>query len=99
LPLANARAAYIRSLASNNRSPSTIVNYSIDLTQCFGYLRDTSPLLIKAFETITSDISEYLAFLADRKLSGVTRAGKPPAIRALMTVSHTPIPPISVGAG
>jgi site-specific recombinase XerD len=92
--LEEARSLFVRYLEGNNRSASTIVNYTIDLTQFMAFLAETNPLLISPADVIKSDISEYMAHLSDRKLSGVTRARKLAAIRAFFRflVEHDHLP-------
>jgi integrase/recombinase XerC len=81
-------------LGGQQPEPVTIVNYTIDLTQFMAFLAETNPLLISPTDVIKSDISEYMASLSDRKLSGVARARKLAAIRAFFRflVEHDHIP-------
>jgi site-specific recombinase XerD len=60
--LEEARSLFVRYLEGNNRSQSTIVNYTIDLTQFMAFLQETNPLLISPTDVIKSDISEYTSW-------------------------------------
>lgn len=74
-------AAFLRDLLGKNRCGGTIRAYKTDVQQLVDWFRETNPLLTSPAEVLSSDLSEYLAHLADRQLSGVSRARKLAAIR------------------
>lgn len=80
-PLTSSLQLFLRSLAGRNVSQNTITAYQIDLRQFLEYLQHTNHLLTQVQDIIRSDVDEYLAHLADRQLTGVTRARKLAAIK------------------
>ena len=72
---------FLRSLDARNRSNATIIAYHTDLTQFLTWLRDTNVTIEAPADVERIDVTEYLAHLADRELSGVSRARKLAAIR------------------
>src|ERR1700694_562126 len=79
--LENALEGFLRALAGKTRSPATIAAYRTDLGQFFGYLAETNYTASSPDRIEKADISDYLAYLGQRKLSGVSRARKLAAIR------------------
>src|SRR5438128_55510 len=79
--LENALEAFLRALQGKNRSPATIGAYRADLGQFFSYLAETNYIASSPDRIEKADISDYLSYLAQLKLSGVTRARKLAAIR------------------
>jgi site-specific recombinase XerD len=80
LTLDTARQAFIRSLEGRNRSPKTLIAYNTDLVQLIAWLQsELNEHWIHQVEQ--ADLSEYLSYLADQELSGVSRARKLAAIR------------------
>lgn len=74
-------AAFLRSLAGRNVSPQTIRAYTTDINQFIAWLRETNGVIESAGEVSRLDVTEYLANLSGRGLSGVTRAHKLAALR------------------
>ncbi|MGC4105906.1 MAG: tyrosine-type recombinase/integrase [Thermomicrobiales bacterium] len=64
-----------------NRSPQTIRAYRSDLYQLAGWALQDNPFLIMAADVTTDDVNAFLAHLARRNVSGVSRARKLAAIR------------------
>jgi len=73
--------AFLRTLSGANKSASTITAYRTDLAQFARFLAETNCMIAAAADVTRTDISEYLAHLADQHLSGTTRARKLAAIR------------------
>src|SRR4051794_20837994 len=67
---------YLRSLEGKNRSHATIVAYRADVGQFIAWLRETNSIIETPDNVERIDITEYLGYLADRGLSGVSRARK-----------------------
>jgi site-specific recombinase XerD len=76
-----AAGAFLCSLAGNNASPQTIRAYTTDVQQFITWLRETNGVIDSADEVRRLDVTEYLAHLAGRGLTGVTRARKLAALR------------------
>jgi len=72
---------YLRSLAGRNRSAATITAYHADINQFIAWLHETNAIIETPDDVERIDITEYLGHLADRQLSGVSRARKLAAIR------------------
>ncbi len=73
-------SAYLRTLDGKNRSRATILAYRTDIGQFVTWLRDTNGTIETPDDVERIDVTEYLAFLASRGLSGVSRARKLAAI-------------------
>ncbi len=80
-PLEASAAAFLRALAGRNVSPQTIRAYATDVRQFIAWLRETNGVVASAGDVSRLDVTEYLAHLAGRGLSGVTRARKLAALR------------------
>jgi site-specific recombinase XerD len=74
-------AAYLRTMEGRNRSGATIVAYRTDIQQFINWLRETNITVETPADVERLDVTEYLAHLAERGLSGVSRARKLAAIR------------------
>ncbi len=72
---------YLRTLAGRNRSAATIIAYRTDIGQFISWLRETNVTIETPDDVERIDVTEYLGHLADRQLSGVSRARKLAAIR------------------
>ncbi len=81
LGLEPALAACLRSLAGKNRSAATIRAYRTDVLQFIIWLHENNLVVITPGQVAKIDITEYLAVLADRRVSGTSRARKVAAIR------------------
>lgn len=79
--LESSLAAYLRTLAGRNRSRATIVAYRTDVGQFIAWLRETNITIEAPADVMRLDVTEYLAHLSERNLSGVSRARKLAAIR------------------
>jgi site-specific recombinase XerD len=73
--------AFLRTLSGANKSASTITAYRTDLAQFARFLAETNCTVAAPADITRADVSEFLGHLADRRLSGVTRARKLAALR------------------
>jgi integrase/recombinase XerC len=74
-------ASFVRSLEGRNRSPHTIRSYATDISQCITFLRATDITVQSPADVTRSHVSEFLAFLGQQAVLGLTRARKLAAIR------------------
>jgi site-specific recombinase XerD len=81
LKLETALEQFIDNLRGKNRSESTVRAYQCDLVQFFTWLHQNNTVIVSPTQVERLDIIEYLAHLADRKVSGTSRARKIAAIR------------------
>jgi site-specific recombinase XerD len=72
---------FIRVQDGRNRSPQTLRAYRSDLSQLAGWLHNENKFLINPVDVTTDDLNGFLASLAHRGVSGVSRARKLAAIR------------------
>src|SRR5665811_1863808 len=72
---------FIRVQDGRNRSPQTLRAYRSDLNQLAGWLHAENKFLIDPVDVTTDDLNDFLASLAHRGVSGVSRARKLAAIR------------------
>lgn len=72
---------FIRIQEGRNRSPQTLRAYRSDLTQLAIWLHEDNLYLTDPIDVTGDDLNEYLAALAHRGVSGVSRARKLAAIR------------------
>lgn len=89
---------FIRVQQGRNRSPQTLRAYRSDLYQLAGWLHEENALLVDPVDVTTDDLNEFLASLAHRGVSGVSRARKLAAIREFYrslriagTIEHSPV--------
>ena len=73
--------AFLTHLEGNNASPQTRSAYRSDLTQFLAFLASNNAIIVAPDQVERVDIDEWLADLAHRGCSGVTRARKLAAIR------------------
>ncbi len=83
MTLEEAGEAFLRALAGRNLSPQTLRAYRGDVRQFVAWLRETNGVAETPADVTRLDATEYLAHLAGRGLSGVTRARKLAALREL----------------
>jgi site-specific recombinase XerD len=89
LTLEAAQSAFLRELAGKNRAPSTIRAYATDLNHFISFLHQNN-LVIKTPEQIErADLTEYLVYLGQRGLMGVSRARTLSAIREFFRFLET----------
>src|SRR5437763_6104275 len=81
LTLEASAAAFLRALAGRNLSRQTQKACRIDLAQFLAWLAETNGVAETPAQVTRLDVTEYLAHLAGRGLSGVTRARKLAALR------------------
>lgn len=81
LTLEQALADFLKALAGKNRSAATSRAYQTDIHQFITWLHENNLVIISPIQVERSDITEYMASLAGRKLSGVSRARKVAALR------------------
>lgn len=72
---------FAQDLHGKNRSESTIRAYRSDLLQLFGWLHATNLVITQPADVERIDLVEFLAHLADHRVSGTSRARKIAAIR------------------
>lgn len=72
---------YPKSHREEYHSPKTITAYQTDLRQFAIWIAETDLLVNRLDQVTRMHISEYLAFLAGKGLTGVTRARKLASIR------------------
>jgi site-specific recombinase XerD len=72
---------FMRSLAAKNRSPKTSEAYSTDLRQFLSWVVENDATVDNVAEIDRTRVLDFLAFLGERKLTGVSRARKLAAIR------------------
>lgn len=89
---------FLRIEKGRNRSPQTLRAYRSDLTQLATWLHEDNPYLTDPVDVTCDDLSEYLASLAHRGVSGVSRARKLAAIREFYRslknsglIDHSPV--------
>jgi integrase/recombinase XerC len=89
---------FIRVQEGRNRSPQTLRAYHSDLSQLAGWLHQDNPFVLTPADVTTDDINEFLASLAHRGVSGVSRARKLAAIREFYrslknsgAIEHSPV--------
>ncbi len=81
LTLEEALEAFLRALEGKNRSVATRVAYRADVAQFIGWLHSSNIVATTPTDVTKTDISEYLAHLGQRGISGLSRARKLAAIR------------------
>jgi site-specific recombinase XerD len=74
--LTKASNDFTRSLTGRNISPHTIAAYTTDLRQFIAWTAETDISVTRSDQVTKFHISEYLSFLADKGMTGVTRARK-----------------------
>jgi len=81
LTLEQALADFLSSLTGKNRSAATIRAYQTDINQFITWLHENNMVVLSPVQIERADITDYLAYLAERRLSGVSRARKVAALR------------------
>ena len=81
LTLEAALQGFGRALAGKNRSPATIRAYQTDVGQFITWIHQTNVVIQRPDQVARVDLTEYLAYLGSRQLSGVSRARKLAALR------------------
>ena len=81
LTLEAALQGFGRALAGKNRSPATIRAYQTDVGQFITWIHQTNVVIQRPDQVARVDLTEYLAYLSSRQLSGVSRARKLAALR------------------
>src|SRR4051794_19384739 len=76
LTLEEAATAFLAALAGKNRSVATIKSYGTDLVQFVRFLHETNAAVSWPDQVEKLDITEFLSFLSQEGLSGITRARK-----------------------
>ena len=66
--------ACLRTLTGANKSVSTISAYRTNLAQFVAFLQKTNCTIASPADVTRVDVAEYLAHLAERDISGTTRA-------------------------
>jgi site-specific recombinase XerD len=79
---------FLRTLEAKNRSSATMQAYRTDLRQFVTWLRETNITIEAPADVERLDVTEYLAHLSERGLSGVSRARKLAAIREYFRFAH-----------
>ncbi len=81
LTLEQALADFLNALAGKNRSAATSRAYQSDIHQFITWLHENNIVAVSPVQVKRADITEYLATLGARGLSGVSRARKIAALR------------------
>jgi integrase/recombinase XerC len=81
LTLEQALADFLTVLAGRNRSGATVRAYQTDIQQFITWLHENNLVVSSPTQIARQDISDYLASLAERQLSGISRARKVAALR------------------
>src|SRR5215212_6499366 len=81
LTLEQALADFLQALAGKNRSAATVRAYHTDIHQFITWLHENNMVVLLPTQVERADITEYIAFLAERRLSGASRARKVAALR------------------
>ncbi len=72
---------FLDSLNGKNRSELTLKAYRTDVGQFISYLHENNAIINSPADATRTDINEYLTFLSQRDLTGVSRARKLSAIK------------------
>lgn len=81
LTLEGAKNAFLRALEGKNRASSTITAYTTDLNHFISFLHQNNLVIKTPNQIERADLTEYLSFLAQQGLMGVSRARKLACIR------------------
>jgi len=81
ITLEKALDLFLDSLKGKNRSDLTLTAYRTDVEQFISYLHENNIAINSPADIERVDINEYLTFLSQRDLTGVSRARKLSAIR------------------
>lgn len=81
ITLEKALDRFLDSLRGKNRSNLTLRAYRADIEQLISYLHDNNVMAHSPADVERADISEYLSYLSQREITGVSRARKLSAIR------------------
>src|SRR6266542_2560958 len=73
--------SFTQALTTANKSTATIAAYQADIRQFLTWLAENSLVAVSPVQVGRADITDYLAFLAGKQLSGLSRARKLAAIR------------------
>src|SRR5215211_2417368 len=74
-------AAFLRTLEGSNKSQATITAYRSDLRQFVAFLRETTCTVAGPADVRREDVAEYLSFLAEKGITGKSRARKLSTLR------------------
>ena len=80
-PLHGPLVGFLRALSANNRSDATVLAYSADVRQFLLFVIASNVTIQRVDDIERADIIDFLASLAAREVSGVSRARKLSAIR------------------
>src|SRR5436190_23309806 len=73
--------SFSQTLTAANKSAATIAAYQTDIRQFLTWLSQNTLVAGTPAQVVRADITEYLAHLAERHLSGLSRARKLAALR------------------
>jgi site-specific recombinase XerD len=73
--------SFLQTLTAANKSAATMAAYQTDIRQFLTWLSENTLVAGTPAQVVRADITEYLAHLAERHLSGLSRARKLAAIR------------------
>src|SRR4051794_40036874 len=79
--LEHALTDFCKSLEGKNRSSQTVRAYQTDIHQFITWLHENNMVAQTPGQIQRADITDYLSHLAERQLSGVSRARKVAALR------------------
>ncbi len=74
-------SAFLDGLNGKNRSPATVLAYKTDLLQFFRFLQESNFTIERPADVSRAYITDFLSYLAQQKLTGVSRARKLAAVR------------------
>ena len=80
MTLEEALKGFVRALSGRNRSPATIRAYQTDVDQFIRWIHQINLVIQRSDQVERVDVTEYLAHLGGRRVSGVSRARKLAAI-------------------
>src|SRR5947209_16418747 len=78
-------SSFLQELEGGNKSQLTLTAYKTDLLQFFQWLSENDITVTTSGQVTRSHVNEYLAYLASRGRSGVTRARKLAALKSFFT--------------
>jgi integrase/recombinase XerC len=76
ITLEESLSAFLRSLEAGNKSPATLKAYRTDVLQFVIWVKENNLAAASPQDIVKADITEYMASLARRKLSGTARYRK-----------------------
>lgn len=88
LTLDTALEAFLRALEGKNRAAATRRAYDTDVSQFISWLHENNLVAKSPADVTKVDVNEYLSFLGQRQITGLSRARKLAAIREYCPAPH-----------